>query len=158
VKSNEIVWKGKWIRNWFSNMIELEKPMVKDGISYRTTEHFYQAMKTTDNVERKRISELETGGKAKRAGRKIERNGTLRESWDALKIDYMIEAQDFRFENSESFYLMLMNETPLIVEWNNWHDNYWGDCVCDKCKDIKGGNVLGKILMSIRELEQEAAQ
>lgn len=37
-----------------------------------------------------------------------------------------------------------------IVEGNYWHDNYWGNCTCDKCKNIEGQNKLGKILMKIR--------
>jgi len=32
----------------------------------------------------------------------------------------------------------------------SWHDNYWGNCYCFKCKDIKGVNKLGEPLMDIR--------
>ena len=37
-----------------------------------------------------------------------------------------------------------------IEEGNNWHDNYWGNCSCEKCEKIIGKNMLGKILMRIR--------
>jgi predicted NAD-dependent protein-ADP-ribosyltransferase YbiA (DUF1768 family) len=33
------------IKNWFSNMLPMDQPYVYQGVSYRTTEHFYQAMK-----------------------------------------------------------------------------------------------------------------
>ena len=36
-----------------------------------------------------------------------------------------------------------------IIETNIWHDNFWGQCNCDKCKS-KGGNKLGKLLMKLR--------
>jgi hypothetical protein len=37
------------------------------------------------------------------------------------------------------------------LEGNNWHDNTWGNCLCDKCKGIEGKNLLGNILMQVRE-------
>ena len=37
-----------------------------------------------------------------------------------------------------------------LVEGNEWHDNYWGNCTCDNCKDIPGRNQLGKTLMKVR--------
>ena len=32
-------------RNWFSNMMPLDKPFVYAGIEFRTVENFYQVMK-----------------------------------------------------------------------------------------------------------------
>ncbi len=43
-----------------------------------------------------------------------------------------------------------MESTGEIVEYNHWHDNFWGDCLCDRCKHIDGENMLGKMLMAIR--------
>jgi hypothetical protein len=37
----------------------------------------------------------------------------------------------------------------MLIEGNNWHDNYWGSCRCDVC-GFKGMNVLGVLLMTIR--------
>lgn len=37
--------QSKWIKNWFSNMSKLEFPFVEDGISYYTSENYYQAQK-----------------------------------------------------------------------------------------------------------------
>ena len=38
----------------------------------------------------------------------------------------------------------------MLIEGNYWHDNYWGNCLCPKCKEIEGQNQLGKILMKVR--------
>jgi hypothetical protein len=38
-----------------------------------------------------------------------------------------------------------------LVEGNYWHDNYWGDCSCNKCQATPGINKLGKMLMDLRE-------
>ena len=39
----------------------------------------------------------------------------------------------------------------LLIEGNYWHDNYWGQCKCNRCTRYKGRNTLGKILMQVRE-------
>lgn len=37
-----------------------------------------------------------------------------------------------------------------LVEGNYWHDNTYGNCSCERCKDIIGRNMLGNILMKLR--------
>ena len=39
-------------RNWFSNMLPMDEPLVYQGMRFATVEHFYQAMKLRrDDVE-----------------------------------------------------------------------------------------------------------
>ena len=49
-----------WIRNWFSNMLNMDHPYIEDGISYRTSEHYYQAQKIPELEKhlRKELSEM----------------------------------------------------------------------------------------------------
>jgi hypothetical protein len=44
--------------------------------------------------------------------------------------------------------MLLSTGDMELTESNWWHDNFWGVCTCNKCKD--GENNLGKILMDIR--------
>ena len=37
-----------------------------------------------------------------------------------------------------------------LIEGNNWHDNFWGDCGCNRCRSIPGQNTLGKLLIECR--------
>jgi predicted NAD-dependent protein-ADP-ribosyltransferase YbiA (DUF1768 family) len=37
--------RGKWHKNWFSNMMFFDSPLVYQGIEYKSSENFYQAMK-----------------------------------------------------------------------------------------------------------------
>jgi predicted NAD-dependent protein-ADP-ribosyltransferase YbiA (DUF1768 family) len=53
------------------------------------------------------------------------------------------------YDHAEVFVVLAMTEGE-IVESNNWHDNYWGDCTCLRCYRI-GENHLGKILMRLRD-------
>ena len=45
---------------------------------------------------------------------------------------------------------LLSTSNATLVEGNWWHDNFWGDCYCPKCKGIPGANTLGRLLMELR--------
>jgi ribA/ribD-fused uncharacterized protein len=85
---------------------------------------------------------------AKLRGRHI----TLREDWEAVKDKVMYDIVKDKFtRNLNLKTLLLTTNNDVLIEGNWWHDNYWGDCYCEKCKDIKGANRLGEILMQVRE-------
>lgn len=47
--------------------------------------------------------------------------------------------------------LLSTNSMELIEDTTGWHDNIWGECTCDDCKSLEHQNLLGKILMEVRE-------
>ena len=53
-------------------------------------------------------------------------------------------------QNQEIKEKLLATGNSILIEGNYWHDNFWGNCLCSKCKYIKGRNNLGKILMKRR--------
>lgn len=134
----------EWHKNWFSNMIPFDDPLIYDGIYYFAPENFYQAMKLTPEQRdiRFAISQLEPK-KAKVAIRKFK----IRDDWnDALKLYFMEYALRHKFRLDTSHGKKLLENDDEIVEWNNWNDLWWG-------KDIEtkeGKNNLGIILMRIR--------
>lgn len=133
--------------NWFSNFKPMDQPLTFQNISYSTVEHFYQAMKTLDVIQRQRIAQARSGSEAKRLGRQLR----LRSGWEFLKFFFMESVLKYKFKKGTSWYNKLMSTGESeIIEMNNWHDNEWGNCVCPKCKDIPGQNHLGKLLMKIR--------
>ena len=132
-------------RNWFSNFLPFEKAVEIENIVYRTPEALYQACKTLDVNERRMIAGAETPGKAKRLGRKIK----MRKDWDEKKEETMEKVQRLRLRHDNKFKDRLEKSKGEIVEWNTWHDNFWGRCVCPRCKG-KGLNKLGIILMKLR--------
>jgi ribA/ribD-fused uncharacterized protein len=128
----------------------MDTPLVYQGISYPTVEHFYQAMKTPKDAldVRRSIAACRTAGQAKRLGRGVD----LRPDWEFIKVDVMRGVLQQKFAPGTWWYGKLMKTgDEAIVEWNRWHDNFWGDCTCDKCKTIPGQNLLGRLLMEIRE-------
>jgi len=127
--------------------------MIFETKKWKTAEHAFQAMKTTEDHERVFIQELETPGRAKRAGRKV----TLRADWEDVKNQIMLEITRAKFNQNTTLARKLIETgSREIIEGNNWHDNYWGNCSCHNCKHIPGKNVLGKILMKVREELKEA--
>lgn len=141
-------------RNWFSNFVPFDNPMEYQGMKFLTVENFYQAMKTKDVDMRMRISKM-TPSQAKRAGKSL----TLRSDWDEVKLKVMEYALRHKFQTWTKQYQMLLAHQGDIVEWNTWHDNYWGVCQCGMLtqspygvKNCTGGqNHLGKLLMQLRQ-------
>jgi ribA/ribD-fused uncharacterized protein len=140
---------GKWIRNWFSNFTPC-KPFIAEGITYYTVENFFQAMKTTNIKERRIIAAL-SPSEAKRYCSKRNKHFKLRSNWEQIKIKVMEFGLRKKFiPGTDDYDKLLATGKEEIVEWNNWHDNIWGSCVCEKCN--KGGaNDLGRLLMKIRD-------
>ena len=121
--------------------------LVYDGIEYPTVEHAFQAVKTLDIEERKAIAKLPTPGEAKRAGRRV----NLRSDWEKVKDGIMYDILKEKFKDPELKAKLLATGDEYLEEGTTWHDNYWGNCYCDKCKNVEGKNTLGKLLMKIRE-------
>lgn len=124
-----------------------ECPVIYDGIQYANSEAAFHAQKTLIADERKQFATL-TPSQSKKLGRKI----TLRPDWEAVKTNIMYEIVLAKFTQNEDIAVKLLaTGDEELVEGTYWHDNCWGDCYCDKCKDIQGENRLGKILMQVRE-------
>lgn len=117
-----------------------------EGISYPSTEHAYQALKSLDIAVREFISNLKSPGEAKRAGREI----TIRPDWDQVKEGIMYDLLKIKFSTSILKEKLLETRDHELIESNTWHDNTWGICNCKKC-DRNGLNLLGILLMKVRE-------
>lgn len=131
---------------WLSNFAV--SPIIISGIKYRTVEHFYQASKTIKLDESRSIITLPTPGEAKRAGREL----TIREDWDLIKVSVMTIGTYSKYTQNEDFKLKLIETgNAKIIEFNTWHDNFWGQCTCQKCEKTAGENNLGKIIMQVRK-------
>lgn len=122
-------------------------PILYDGIVYPTNEHFFQAMKTLDREERKRIAAAETPGQAKRLGRHVR----LRADWEQIKVDVMRTGLMLKFTDAMLAEKLLATGDEELIEGNWWHDNTWGSCLCSDCINKPGRNLLGMLLMELRK-------
>lgn len=142
------VFDGKYA--FLSNFYE--SPITHDGITYPTNEHFFQAMKTLDINEKKKIAAASTPGQSKRMGRTV----TLRSDWEVVKSYYMELGLRLKFQNPDLAEQLIATGDEELVEGNIWHDNCWGNCTCEQCANKPGENRLGKLLMEIREELKQA--
>ena len=134
--------EGKY--DFLSNFYE--HPIQYNGIVYPTNEHFFQAMKSLKEEERKMIAAAPTPGKAKRLGRAV----TLRSDWETIKYDIMLMGLRLKFCDKDLREKLRATGDEYLIEGNWWHDNTWGDCSCERCKTTRGRNELGRLLMQVR--------
>ena len=121
--------------------------VVYNGITYKNTEAAFQAQKTTSISKRLEFANF-TASQSKKEGRKL----ALRQDWEEVKEQVMYEICLAKFTQNEDLKMKLLStDGHHLIEGNYWHDNTWGNCTCEKCKNIVGENKLGKILMQIRE-------
>ena len=122
-------------------------PFIHEGIVYPTNEHFFQAMKTLDIDERKKIAAAETPGLAKRMGRNVQ----LRSDWEKVKVYYMELGLRLKFANKALAEKLIATGDEELVEGNWWCDQTWGSCNCPKHIRVPGRNLLGMLLMELRK-------
>lgn len=138
----------------FSNFSD--HPVTYRGIVYSSSETAFQAQKTLDENERRRIAGMAPGKAKFYCGRR----GTvrLREDWEAVKFSLMREIVEEKFQQHPQLKALLLSTGhAYLKEGNNWHDDEWGDCTCPQHKHTPGKNNLGIIIMDIREMFRREA-
>ena len=121
---------------------------ISDGYTiFPTVEHYFQAGKCEYMDDYDAIAAAPTPGQAKRLGRQA----VLRDDWEQNKLNVMETALRKKFAIPKLREQLLATGDAYLVEGNYWHDNFWGDCGCEKCKHTHGQNNLGKLLMKIRD-------
>ena len=114
------------------------------GLSWRTSEHYFQAQKFSGTEHEEQILYATKPLKATNMGR--ERHRPLRNDWEAVKNDIMREAVMAKFtQNKQLKSLLLATGDVKIIEHTS-NDRYWGDG-----GDGSGNNMLGIILMEVRD-------
>ena len=129
----------------------------ENGINYPTNEHFFQASKTNDRIEKVLVAGASSPARAKKYGRTMV---TLRPDWELVKDQVMYTGLKLKFKDEELKQKLLATEDAYLEEGNSWDDNYWGVCNCEKCQaaGIVGLNKLGILLMKLRtEIKEREA-
>ncbi|MEG4347201.1 NADAR family protein [Microcoleus sp. A003_D6] len=119
-----------------------------DGEYWPTSEHYFQAQKFPETANCDQIREAKTPKDAAKMGR--DRSRPLRPDWEQVKDDIMRKAVLRKFEtHADIREILLATGDEEIVE-NAPGDYYWG---CGK--NGSGKNMLGQILMEVREILQK---
>ena len=136
---------------WLSNMSYVK--IEYDGIVYPSTENFYQAMKYEsgwifdDTPTRKNIRKMISLMKPHESKKFSKENQMTSEDFERNKVKIMLFAQRQKFKQ-EPFRTKLLNTGNCLLEEGNWWgDSFWGVDI----KTREGQNVLGKLIMQVRE-------
>ncbi|MBI4751636.1 MAG: NADAR family protein [Acidobacteria bacterium] len=116
---------------------------LKDKV-WPTVEHYFQAQKFAGTEHEKTIRLIASPMIAARQGR--DRKKPLRKDWESVKTSIMREAVFAKFTQHEDLKQILLNTGDAKLIEDSPRDSYWG---CGKSGN--GLNMLGQILMSIRE-------
>ena len=120
--------------------------IIHDGLEYRSLEAAFQAAKCCNLSDRAQFAPLEAA-----AAKKLGGSVALRDDWKNVKLIVLMELVRLKFTyNPGLLGRLLATGGALLREGNTWHDNYYGDCACVRCRDIAGKNHLGVELMLFR--------
>ena len=133
-------------------------PIVVDGETWPSSEHYYQAQKSLQSEYRDQLRAAYSPGHAKRLAadpalpRKrsgqswFRRNGvSIRADWQEVKLQVMRNAVRAKFsQNSELSQRLLATGAAELLE-DSESDSYWGSGNKDE-----GLNWLGRVLMEVR--------
>jgi ribA/ribD-fused uncharacterized protein len=127
---------------YFSNFAAF--PIDLDGRTWPTSEHYFQAQKFESWEHQDAIRQTPSPMIAARLGR--DRSKPIRKDWETVKIAIMRRGVLAKFtQHAELCAKLLATGDATIVEHNE-RDAYWGDG-----GDGSGHNMLGRILMEVRE-------
>lgn len=116
----------------------------KQGIYWKTAEHYYQAHKFEDKAIRQRIINAETPKEASKIGRC--REYEIKANWDEIRCKVMYEAVLCKFQTHADIREKLLDTGEEEIVEETTKENYWG---CGPNKD--GANTYGRILCQVRE-------
>lgn len=126
-------------------------PVELDGIRWPTSEHYFQAQKFEDVQHREEIRKQKSPMIAARMGR--DRKKKLRRDWESVKVSIMRKAVLAKFTQHEGIRQTLLATGDAKIVEHTDNDDYWGDG-----GDGSGKNMLGQILMGVREALRNEGQ
>lgn len=131
----------------FSNFYE--SVMKIDGIKYPTVEHYYQSKKFEGTVFEGYIRHQSSPMRAKKLAYSDESKQYLQDDWERNKIQIMARGLFYKFKNPALKNLLLSTGDAEILE-HSAKDFFWGTEKDEYDEPTDGSNVLGKMLMELR--------
>ena len=119
-------------------------PITLDGQQWPTSEHYFQAQKLVGSEHQEAIRTSSSPMIAARMGRDHKR--PLRHDWESVKVDVMRQAIFAKFTQHDALRKLLLSTKDATIVEHTANDSYWGDG-----GDGSGKNMLGRILMEVRE-------
>ena len=127
----------RWLSNFWPSKIKF------DGYEYDSVEAAYHSAKN-NSKEWKEFCAKNDSSSIKKAGQEI----SLRDDWEDVKVDIMEKLIRLKFNDNQELKQKLLETGDMVIEeGNEWGDVFWGVDL----KTKEGKNILGKIIMKVRE-------
>jgi len=127
---------------WLSNFAPVS--IVLDGVEYPSVEHAYMSAKSDEAVWKAFCASNEIPPKwVKRVSGLIQ----IKPDWELLKLDVMKACLVQKYNTQPYRTKLLETGDECLQEGNTWGDTYWGVSL----ETNTGENILGKLIMEIRE-------
>lgn len=128
-----------WLSNFFVS------PFTLEGKEYQTVEHYFQSQKFKGTPHEESIRSQPTARSAKIEGGN--RSTPIRDDWEAVKLDVMYNGVYAKFvQNAKLKKQLIATHDARLVHMTQWGDNFWGSG-----SKGQGMNMLGIILMQVRQ-------
>lgn len=127
----------------FSNFYP-DAPFSAEGKTWKTSEHFYQALKFENEDLRRRVHRCSCASEAKALANA--HDASKRSEWDNVKDEVMLLAVYLKFSNNRRIKGILLSTGSNTIAENSPTDSYWG------CNGTPGSNKLGDILLKVRTM------
>ena len=136
----------------YSNFYPFEKPLIIGAATIITPEAGYQALKCLDKEQALEIANEPSPVRTKILGSLVKLRPDWEPGYSGFKYDAMGLMLTYKFKEGTKLGDILRNDpNGYIIEDNRHHDNIWGSCICEKCFHTHGLNLLGTLLMEIRD-------
>ena len=124
------------------------------GLLYPSVENAYQAQKEPDQVKRMKYTRLSTSQAIYYGNRK-----RLSYNWLENRDKIMHELLEIKFQDKHFREELLSSDLDDTIFYNTDHNNYWGFCTCEKCRN-KNQNKLKDMLIVIKNnyMEETVSQ
>ena len=123
-----------------------KSPVSYEGLIYPCVENAFQAQKCAETEGKVKYTLQNNPVRAKMMGKKEK----LPPDWDTRSVEIMEKLLRAKFSDPALSAALASTGDAVIVEGNRWHDNKWGRCTCDRCRDKESLNLMGNLLMKIR--------
>lgn len=141
-----VVLRGFFGRNaWLGNSYPAAFRI--DGLTWKSVDHYVFAKRAIKESDRDAVREAETPIKA----RTVSKTMRWRPDWKEADVENVKAAVEAKFfQNVELGRKLIYTRDIELVHENRWGDKLWGVC------EGEGENLLGKLLMEIREKLMES--
>lgn len=148
---NSIFFRVKEKFGGLSNMSN-DFPICVNGYSIANNEALYQACRFPDYPEIQREIIIQHSGIAAKMKSKKYRKEFTRVDWDDVRVDIMRFCLQLKLQQYEKpFGLLLMSTTQTDIVERSSKDAFWGAVWDDNAGAYVGQNILGKLLMELRD-------